>query len=403
MPYFSFVFLCYNSWNLSEQAITTAIDSLSPIYFERGVEIVTVNNGSTDETSLGLLKLKRKYKGQVQFKIIHNDENLGYPGGINSGLEHCTGEIITVLNNDLVFTENWFDGLLKAIQNDPEIGVAAPYLSYASGLQNVGVNFNSIDEMKMFAQNFMRQNRERIIFSDRVIGACMVFKRKVIDTVGGNDLWFGIGNFDDDDWTLRLRMAGFKIALVGGSFVHHIGSVSFNKDPYTFNNALITNYLKFIKKWNVTAFDPVIKDKLITETAFVQEQHFCPIKMEQYIAPIGRSAVKIDQLKILFVADWSSAKSEWKNKISEVKSYDLDSSKLFFWIPANYYNAASFQEEIKTIVANENIDLEFIEDKIPQIHLLDFLSDFDVFIKINGDFINTNLKKLVKHLYLDIV
>ena len=72
-----------------------------------------------------LLKLKRKYKDLIQIKTIHNDENLGYPVGINCGLEHCKGEIITILNNDLVFPENWFDGLVKTIENDSTIGAVA--------------------------------------------------------------------------------------------------------------------------------------------------------------------------------------------------------------------------------------------------------------------------------------
>lgn len=403
LPYFSFIFLCFNSWNFSEQAITTLIGSLNPTYFERGVEIIAVNNGSTDETALGLLKLRNKYKEQIQFNIIHLDENLGYPAGINCGLEQCKGEIITVLNNDLIFPKNWFDGLLKTLENDSTIGVAAPYLSYASGLQNVGVTFNSLEEMKIFARNFMIQNKESTILLDRIIGACMVIRRKVIETVGGNDIWFGIGNYDDDDWTLRIRMTGFKIALVGSSFVHHIGSVSFNKDPNTFNNVLITNYLKFIKKWNVPVFDPTIKEKLITERAFRHDQHFCPIKMEQYKVPIEKSRADQDRLKILFVADWSSYKSEWRNKLNELESYALDGSQLFFWIPANYYHTGGFKEEIKAIVANEKIDMEFLEDNIPQINLLDFLSDFDVLVKVNGDFININLKRLAKPLSIDII
>jgi hypothetical protein len=96
-------------------------------------------------------------------------------------------------------------------------------------------------------------------------------------------------------------------------------------------------------------------------------------------------------------------KSDWKNKLNEVKSYGLDGSKLFFWIPSNYYNTASFQEEILAIFANEKIEMEFLEDNILQVNLLDFLSDFDVFIKVNGDFININLKRLAKHSFLDII
>ena len=46
MPHYSFVILCYNNWNLSKQAITSLIESLNPSYFERGIELIIVNNGS---------------------------------------------------------------------------------------------------------------------------------------------------------------------------------------------------------------------------------------------------------------------------------------------------------------------------------------------------------------------
>ena len=395
--------LCYNNWIFSKQAITSLIESLNPSYFESGIEVIIVDNGSTDETACGLLKLERKYKEQIQIKIVHNEENLGYPVGINCGLEQCNGEIITVLNNDLVFPENWFDGLVKTLEHDPTIGVVAPYLSYASGSQHVGVNFETIEEIKEFSKKFMEKNKEKTIFLDRVIGACMVFKRSVIELIGGNDFWFGVGNYDDDDWSLRLRLAGFKIALVGSSFVYHIGGITFKKDLFIYNSAMATNNQKFIKKWNVTTLNHQGKEKMIFETTFQQEHHFYPIKIEQYRDPIKKNTTNSDKLNFLYVADWSSPKSEWKKKLSELISYDLDGVKLFFWIPSNYYESEIFQKEIKDIVLNKNIDIECMDNIIPHINLLEFLTKFDIFVKIEGDFVNKNLKKLAQHLSLDII
>ena len=61
MPYYSFVILCYNNWNLSKQAITSLIESLHPSYFERGIELIIVNNGSVDETPFfGYFEIKKK-------------------------------------------------------------------------------------------------------------------------------------------------------------------------------------------------------------------------------------------------------------------------------------------------------------------------------------------------------
>ncbi|CAG9610676.1 glycosyltransferase family 2 protein [Pseudoneobacillus rhizosphaerae] len=88
MPYYSFVLLCFNKWNLTKQAITTLIESLNPSYFEWGIELIIVNYGSVDETKFSLIKMERKYKDKLQMKTVHLDEIIGYPVGINSGLEH---------------------------------------------------------------------------------------------------------------------------------------------------------------------------------------------------------------------------------------------------------------------------------------------------------------------------
>lgn len=388
---------------MSKQAISSLIDSFNLTLIERGIEIIVVNNGSTDETALGLLNLQRKYKEQVQIKIVQNDENLGYPVGINCGLEQCNGEIITILNNDLIFPLNWFDGLVKIIEQDPTIGAVAPYLSYASGAQHVGVNFNSIEGMQGFAKTFMENNKEKIVFLDRVIGACMVIKRSVLELIGGNDFWFGVGNYDDDDFSIRLQIAGFKIAIVGSSFVHHIGSVSFKKDVSLFRSAMTTNRQKFIKKWNVDTLDHHGKEKIFLNTSYQKEKHFCPIKIEQYRVPIKKDENNVDKLKVFFVADWLNPQSEWKIRLSELISYDLDNSKLFFWAPSHYYETETIHKEIKEIVSNKKIDLDFLDNNIYQINLLRFLSEFDIFIKVQEDFINKNLQNLAQHSSLNLI
>jgi O-antigen biosynthesis protein len=244
LPYYSFVLLCFNKWNLTKQAITTLIDPLNPSYFERGIELIIVNNGSVEETKFGLIKMERKYKDKLQMKTVHLDENIGYPVSINSGLVHCKGEIITIISNDLVFPVNWLDGLVRAIDNDHTIGVAVPYLTYASGHQHTVASFQSLNEMNEYAQNYMESNRDTIFFLNRVIGAVMIFRKKVIDLIGGNDFWYGVGNYDDDDWSLRIRISGHRQALVGSSFVHHLGSMTYREDLYSNNSAVEVNCQK---------------------------------------------------------------------------------------------------------------------------------------------------------------
>jgi GT2 family glycosyltransferase len=403
MPRYSFVLLCFNKWNLTKQAITTLIDSLSPTYFDLGIELIIVNNGSVDETKFGLNKMERKYKDRLQIKSVHLDENVGYPAGINCGLEHCSGEIITIISNDLVFPENWLDGLVCAIENDHTIGVAVPYLTYASGPQHTGASFQSLDEMKVYAQNFMESNKNTIFYLNRVIGAVMVFRKKVIDLIGGNDFWYGVGNYDDDDWSLRIRISGHRLALVGSSFVHHLGSMTYREDSYSYSSALEVNYQKFIKKWKLSSFDYFAKEKLIVETPLIHEVHFLPVKKEHFEETNRKWLTKLDKLKCLFVADWSSSQSLWRQKLAELQTYDLEGTTFYFWIPSNYFENETIQKQISDISLNKDLDIVFINESIPTIHVLSFISEFDLFGKVDGDCVNRYIKRLAQQSSIEII
>ena len=179
MAYYSFVMLCYNKWELTKQAITTLVESLSSSHKNKGVELIIVNNGSTDETKAGIEQIKKLYSHEIEVVPVHLKENMGYPVGVNMGLEHYKGEIITIVNNDLVFPENWFDGIVNTLASDPLIGVAAPFLSYGSGHEHLGVSFSSLSEMREFAKKYMEENKDKKIYSERIIGACISFRENI--------------------------------------------------------------------------------------------------------------------------------------------------------------------------------------------------------------------------------
>jgi GT2 family glycosyltransferase len=403
LPYYSFVVLCYNNWDLSKQAITSLIESLNPSYFERGVEIIIVNNGSVDETPFGALLLERKYRDLIEMKTIHNDENLGYPVGVNCGLEQCNGEIITIVSNDLVFPENWFDGLVKTLENDRTIGTVVPCLTNSSGPQNVRVSFQSLDEMKVFAKNFMHDNKDKVNYLNRVIGACMTFRKSVIELIGGNDYWFGVGNYDDDDWSIRIRISGHKLALTGSSFVYHLGGMTYKKDRSIYNAVLAANNLKFVRKWNLPSLHVHVKEVLISNTPFQHEHHFVPIRMDQFEKPIKKPHLNSEKIKFLIVADWSYPLSEWKKKLVDFQPHNFEGAKYFFWIPSNYFDSEIYKKEISELIINKNMDVAFIEEIIYPINLLTFLLEFDVFLKIEGDYVNKYIKNLAKSISLKVI
>lgn len=81
-------------------------------------------------------------------------------------------------------------------------------------------------------------------------------KREVFEKVGPLDERFSPGNFEDEDYCLRIRLAGYKLMLCKDTFIQHFGSASFSGDPSAFSNLLQENEQKKFeeKKWK---YNPV--------------------------------------------------------------------------------------------------------------------------------------------------
>ena len=105
------------------------------------------------------------------------------------GLGYSGGEVITILNNDLVFSKGWFNGLVEILQNNNSVGMAVPYLSYAGTVQNVGVLFSSSKEIHKYAEKFMQENKDKVVFADNIISTCVSFRRDLFTLIGGFDFW----------------------------------------------------------------------------------------------------------------------------------------------------------------------------------------------------------------------
>lgn len=411
MPYYSFVILCYNNYELTKQAIETLINSLNETFINKGIEIIIIDNGSNDSTKEvveNIIVSNKKEKIEIIYvKLL---ENMGYPVGINIGLSYCRGEIIGVLNNDLIFPNNWLNALVELLEIDESIGVAVPYLSYAYGIQRTDVRFNSLDEINSFSKEFINKNKEKVTYITRVIGACMILKRQVLKEVGGNDFFFGIGHFDDDDWCLRIRMAGYKIAVVGGSFVYHMGSKTFKTVKENINNFVSINRSKFYRKWRLTN-DRNINNVYIDREKYIKKNHynkgrdFIPCNYNDYQICENIDLDEKDH-KTLVIADWENVYSKWKEKL-EVVINNPDYDRILLWIPSNYFNFYNVVNSIKMKILSkvDSIDIKkvlYIDDNIEHMNILRFVNEFDSVVKIKGDFINKYIVYLADELGIKI-
>nr|WP_146189992.1 glycosyltransferase [Paenibacillus elgii] len=240
------------------------IDSIRNFTTQHDYEIIVVDNHSTDDTVAWL-------SNQSDIKAIFNEENQGFPKACNQGIEISTGDNILLLNNDTIVTENWLTNLLTCLYSSEEVGAVGSVTNSCSYGQSIQVSYQSIEEMHQFAAQF-NQSSNPELWEERLklVGYCMLMKKQVLDEVGLLDERFTPGNFEDDDLSLRIKLAGYKLYLCKDTFIHHFGSVSFRKDAEAYNKLLRTNQDKFLEKWG---FDP---EKAIIYNGLVKQIEAAP-------------------------------------------------------------------------------------------------------------------------------
>jgi GT2 family glycosyltransferase/tetratricopeptide (TPR) repeat protein/2-polyprenyl-3-methyl-5-hydroxy-6-metoxy-1,4-benzoquinol methylase len=204
-------------------------------------ELIVVDNGSSDGTQ----QLLRSTEG---VRVITNPTNVGFSKGVNQGLRAAEGTNLLLLNNDTVVTPGWLPRLLRCLYSEPSVGAVGPLTNAASGPQQIPVPYPTLAGLDGFAWDLGRGGGEYQEVA-RVVGFCLLMRREVFEKIGPFDEQFGLGTFEDDDYCLRIRKAGYRLLINRGCFIHHFAGrtiASVGVDP---QRLLTENYARFRDKW----------------------------------------------------------------------------------------------------------------------------------------------------------
>ena len=235
----SIVILTFNKISYTKKCI----ESIRKYTSKGSYEIIVVDNASTDGTISWL-------KEQSDIITIFNKDNLGFPKGCNQGIEIAQGSEVLLLNNDVIVTPKWLEQMLEALYSSEKIGAVGPVTNYAHG-QEIPVTYQNEAEMVSFASEVTEKFKNKWSQKTKLIGFCLLLKKSVLEEVGLLDEIFTPGNYEDDDISFRILLAGYKLLLCHNIFVHHFGSTSFRNDISKFNDLLSKNELKFLDKWKI--------------------------------------------------------------------------------------------------------------------------------------------------------
>lgn len=206
----SIIVLCHDRWEATRRCLRSLRRSTPPELYE----LLVYDNASSDGTLAGLRRLAA---GWPQLRVFANAANLPFSRAVNRGMRDARGRSFLWLNNDTVLSPGWLEGLLQAARSGPRVGAAGPLTDNMAPPRQVS---------RPFANRRSASVEETAFLG----GFCFLLKRAAAARTGLLDERF-VWGWEDMDYCLRLRQAGFSLSLARNIFVHHVGNKTIETMP----------------------------------------------------------------------------------------------------------------------------------------------------------------------------
>lgn len=189
-------------------------------------ELILVDNGSSDDSAANCAAWAVQHPRAHYLPL---PRNLGFAGGMNVGVGVATGEWVCLVNSDTRFPPGALDALLNALATVPgKVAMLGPVTNSAGNGQRLPLPDAPFGDAIKAGADAMRTATGLFTPSYRTDFFCVAIQRSVWHQLGGLDSSFGLGYFEDFDFSLRLRAIGRSQVIAEDVFVAHAGSASFS-------------------------------------------------------------------------------------------------------------------------------------------------------------------------------
>lgn len=235
-PHVSFVVPVYNRLDCTQAFLRSFFETTLEVDFE----LIVVNDCSDD----GSREFLENYQ-EPRLTVLHNPTRSGYAKSVNLGVSKARGEILGLLNNDLILTKNWLGPMLDCFDRRLKVGTVGNIQRNieTKAIDHSGIIFDLVGLPDHYGKNYP------FLFSfdykdfPAVTAACMLIRRSLFNGLNGFDETF-INGCEDVDLCLRIRSKGYRNIVAGESCVlHHVSASPGRRDHDQANNR------KLLEKW----------------------------------------------------------------------------------------------------------------------------------------------------------
>ena len=220
---------------------------IDSIPFNDNMEVIVVDNASKqDEVSV----ISKRFP---QVKVIHSEQNHGFAGGNNLGINEAKGDYILLINNDTYFKDFNIDALIEKLESSDKIGIVCPKLRFAWGsnpIQYAGYTPLSKITVRNWAIGFGEEDNGQYDTAHPTPyahGAAMLIKREALEKVGLMPECFFL-YYEEIDWSMMFTRAGYEIWYDPACTVYHKESQTTGQNSPLRTYYITRNRLLLVKR-----------------------------------------------------------------------------------------------------------------------------------------------------------
>lgn len=241
----------YNGENLLRKNLPKVIEATENLV----AEIIVVDDASTDKSVESIKYYASSIKNlNIELKIIENKNNLGFSSTVNKGVKEATGDVVVLLNTDVVPEKGFLNPIIEDFKDSDVFAVGCLDKSI-EGLKTILRGRG----LGVWKRGFLVHRRGEVDKNNTlwVSGGSGAFRKSIWEKLGGFNELYNPFYWEDIDLSYKAQKCGYKILFELKSVVVHEHEKGAIKSKFTSSKIKSISYKnQFIFVWlNATDFD----------------------------------------------------------------------------------------------------------------------------------------------------